>query len=168
MKKLTFILTFFFTATLCFGQANYLPERKAFRLSLVVDDTTFYSVNIKASAFVLPDNTVQLYSGEKVYVEVEIEGNEIKSMRSVKENNNPAKTLTISFVQHTEGRKHDQMVLEIANPFKKKLEYTAHIFLMKQNKWVGTNVLPVSEKITAFENWPDIITTIALSGWMFK
>lgn len=36
----------------------------------------------------MPDNTIQLYPGETIYVEVELVKKEIKSMKTVKKNVN--------------------------------------------------------------------------------
>jgi len=168
MKVTTLILSFVFMTTLCFGQTNDLPQRDAFKLNIAVDDTNFYNADIKASAYVLPDNTVQLYPGETIYVEVELVKKEIKSMKTVKENLHPEKTLTISFSQQTDGKIHKGMMLKIENPFNRKLEYKANMFLMKYNKWAPTSALPVQPKLTSYETWSDLIVTIALSGWTFK
>ena len=168
MRKAVIILTLFFSAITCFGQTNDLPKRDAFTLKMAVDDTNFYQTEIQASAYVLPDNTIQIYPGEKIYVEVELVKKEIKSMKTVKENLNPEKTITISFSQQTDGKKHTGMMLKIENPFNMKLEYKANMFLMKYNKWAPTNVLPVQAKLSSFETWSDIIVSIALSGWELK
>jgi hypothetical protein len=168
MKVTTLILSFVLTTAICFGQTNDLPQRDAFKLNIAVDDTNFYSADIKASAFVLPDNTIQLYPGETVYIEVELVKKEIKSIKTVKENLNPEKTLVISFTQQTDGKIHKGMMLKVVNPFYKKLEYKANMFLMMDNKWVPTNVLPLQQKLTSYETWSDLIVTIALSGWTFK
>jgi len=168
MKVTTLILSFVFTTALAFGQTNDLPQRDAFKLNIAVDDSNFYNADIKSSAYVLPDNTIQLYPGETIYVEVELDKKEIKSMKTVKENLNLEKTLTISFSQQTGGKVHKGMTLKIENPFNTKLEYKANIFLMKYNKWAPTSVIPVQPKLTSYETWPDLIVTIALSGWTFK
>ena len=168
MKKITIIVSFIFTTALSFGQTNDLLKRDAFTLNIAVDDTNFYKSEINTSAYVLPDNTVQLYPGEKIYVEVELVKKEIKSMKTVKENLNPEKTITISFSQQTDGKKHKGMMLKIENPFNKKLEYKASMFLMKYNKWASTTVLPIPPKLESFETWPDIIVTLALTGWELK
>jgi hypothetical protein len=153
---------------ICFGQTNDLPLRKAFELNMKVDDTTFYSADIKASAFIMPDNTIQLYPGETIYVEVELVEKEIKSMKTVKENLHPDKTLILSFTQQTEGKVHKRMMMKIENPFNEKLEFKAYMFLMKYNKWAPTSVIPIQPKSFSYETWPDIITTIGLTGWKFK
>ena len=168
MKLMVLILSFVFTTAICFGQTNDLPQRDAFKLNIAVDDTNFYSADINASAYVLPDNTIQLYPGETIFVEVEMVKNEIKSMKTVKENLHPEKTLIISFSQQTERKIHKGMMLKVENPFDQKLEYKANMFLMKYNKWAPTNVLPVQAKLTSNETWYDLIVTIALSVWIFK
>jgi len=168
MKATTLIISFVFTTAICFGQTNDLSQRDAFKLNIAVDDTNFYNADIKASAYVLPDNTIQLYPGETIFVEVELTRKEIKSMKTVKENLHPEKTLIISFSQQTEGKIHKGMMLKIENPFNKKLEYKANMFLMKYNKWAPTSVLPIQAKLSAYEIWSDIIVTIALTGWEFK
>jgi hypothetical protein len=89
-------------------------------------------------------------------------------MKSVKENINPEKTITITFSQLTEGKKHNGMILNIHNPFDKKLEYKANMFLMHYDKWVPTSVLPIQANLSAYETWPDIIVSIGLYGWEFK
>ena len=64
----------------------------------------------------------------------------------------------------TNGR-HENVMLKVTNPFNRSLKYSARMFHMKANKWMGTNVLPVGPNQTAFEMWPDVIITFGLSGW---
>jgi hypothetical protein len=56
------------------------------------------------------------------------------------------------------------MILKVVNPFDKKLNYRAHIYLMKQKKWILTSIIAVLPKLSSYETWPDLIVTIALSG----
>ncbi len=168
MKKITGILSFILLSGLGMAQSNELPERKAFELGIAVDDSSFYSADIGASAYVLPDRTIQLYPGEEIFVEVELSGKEIKSMKTVRENKHPEKTMVISFTQIAEGRIHKGMMLEIHNPFKKELNYKARMLLMQHNKWVSTGVIPVRAKLSSFETWPDLIVSLALGSWEFK
>lgn len=167
-KISTFILSFVFTTAICCGQSNDRPQRDAFKLNIAVDDTNFYNTDIKASAYVLPDNSIQLYPGETVYVEVELVEKELKSMKTVKENLHPEKTLIISFSQQTDGKIHKGMMLKIENPFNRKLEYKANMFLMKYNKWAPTSVMPIQPKLSSYETWSDLIVTIVLARWEFK
>lgn len=168
MKSTLFILTLILVTSNSFSQTNDLPKREAFNLTVAVDETNFYNEDIKASPYIFPDNTIQLYPGETIYVEVELVKKKINGMKTVKENLNPEKTLVISFTQQTDGKIHSGMTLKIENPFDKILEYKATMFLLKFNKWYNTNVLPIPPKLSAYELWPDVIISIALSEWKFK
>jgi hypothetical protein len=143
-------------------------KRLPYKLSIIVDKSTVYEEDVKATPYVLPNNTIQLYPGENIYVEVESTGGVITSLNAIKENKNPSKTLVISFSQTISNKTHKSMLLRITNPFKEKLYYSAVIFLMQQKKWVNTDVYPVEAEISSFESWPDIITSIALSKCSFK
>jgi hypothetical protein len=168
VKSVFSVLSVLFSATLCLSQSNDLPKREAFNLEIPVSDSTYYEAAIDASSYVLPDNTIQLYPGETIYVEVELKKKKIVSMKTVKENLHPEKTLEISFSQQTEGNTHQGMMLSVHNPFDMTLEYKATIFLMAYNKWAPTTIMPVYPKISSYELWQDILVTIALSDWTFK
>jgi len=168
MKNFFIFLILFFSNIIIFAQNNDLPERSAFTLKLAVNDTNYYQAEIKAVPYVLPDNTIQIYPGENLYIEAEISKKHIISLKSVKENLNPKKTIVISFKQVTDGKNHSMMILDVENPFNKKLEYKAFILLMKINKWVPTTIIPVRPQIRGIETWPDIIISIALSEWKLK
>jgi len=166
--KISICIALLTIAFYSYGQDTALLKRTAYKLIVAVDKKNFYEEDLKATPFVLPDKTVQLYPGETVYIEVEQENGVIKSMKAVKEILDPAKTLTISFTQIAEKKIHQQMMLKVTNPFKQQLVYNASIFLMNQKKWAVTDVYPVEAGLSAYETWPDIITSIGLSQWTFK
>lgn len=165
MKKAIVIFCLLFPSIICFSQTNEKPNRQAFTLKLAVNDTNYYQDEIKESSYILPENTLQMYPGETLFVEVEAKNNEILSMKTVKEKINPNKTLTISFIQKFEGKTHEMMMLNIENPLNKKIMYKAWIYLMIYKKWDQTSVIPIKPKLSGFEIWPDIISSIALTGW---
>jgi hypothetical protein len=162
---LPFCCLLFFSA---FSQgSNDLPGRKGFTLILPVDKTYEYTDSIKAGPYIVHEGIIQIYPGESIYVEVEESNGSIKSMKTVKENLNPAKTISISLTQIAENHVHQSMMLKINNPFTKDLTYSVKNFLMKSNRWVGTDVLPVAAGLSSFESWPDLIVTMALFDWKF-
>lgn len=134
-------------------------------MSVAVDKSTVYEEELGATPYVLPNNTVQLYPRETVYIEVEQDNGSIKSLKAVKEMLHPAKTLTISFTQTARKKIHEQMMLKVTNPFKERLVSTATLFLLQQNKWIKTDVYPVEGGLSGFETWPDIVTSIGLGQW---
>jgi hypothetical protein len=150
------------------GQDTNQLKRTPYKLTVVVDKNTSYEEELKGTAYVLPNKTIQLYPGETIYIEVRQENGNIKSMTAVSEIKDPTITLTISFTQSVKKKVHELMMLQIKNPFSKQLIYKAKIFLLTQKKWVNTDVYPVEPQLSAFETWPDIITSIGLGDWTFK
>jgi len=169
MKYILILLLFSFIAPVnSKGQDSTILKRTPYTLKIAVDKETFYEDEIGATPYVFPNNGMQIYPGETIFVEVEQDNGVIKSMKAVKEIKYPEKTLTIKFSQTSENKVHQMMMLEIKNPFSKSLTYQAKMFLLKQNKWFDTNVYPVMPGLSAFETWPDIIISLGLVGWKFS
>jgi len=127
----------------------------------------FYEDEIGATPYVFPNNGMRIYPGETVYVEVVEENGIIKSMKAVKEITKPKTTLRIRFSQKSEKKIHQMMMLEVQNPFPKKLTYDAQIFLLRNKKWVKTSIYPVMAGLLGFETWTDIIILPGLGNWKF-
>ena len=151
-----------------YSQADNNNTRPAFTLKLYVDDTTFYTAPMGATSYIVKESAVQVFPGEKIYVEADIANDSLVNFKVVPENLNKGKTLVITFTQTHQDKKHEQMILSVTNPFAKNLEYHSQIHLMKYKKWVTTSVLPVKPGLVSYENWPDIITTIVLYDLRLK
>lgn len=149
------------------GQDSAILKRTPYTLRIDVNKVNFYEEQIGATPYIFPNNGMQIYPGETIYVEIEQDNGVIKSMRAVKEITNPKTTLTITFSQKSENKIHQMMMLKIQNPFPKNLTYIAKMFLLKQNKWIDTNVYPIAAGLSAYETWPDIITSLGLGSWTF-
>ncbi len=168
MKKILYLIACILVQSICFGQSNDLPNRDSLDLKIAVDSINFYQTTIGSTPYILMNHTVQLYPGEQVFVEMEFDGSELKTAKTVKENLNPEKTVIISFKQLMEGKIHQGMMLHITNPFDKELDYQAHMFLMKSSKWLPTSILPIQAKLSSYEHWSDVIVSIGLSGWQLN
>jgi hypothetical protein len=95
------------------GQDTTLLKRAPYKLTLAVDKKTFYEEDLKEAPYVLPNNTVQLYPGETVFIQVEQTDGIIKTIKAVKEITDSANTLTLGFTQITNGKVHQQMMLKV-------------------------------------------------------
>lgn len=165
-------IKFYLTLLQCFicmagmAQLNRINvSRTDFKLTLAVDGDNYYESDVKAGPYIVGPNVLQIYPGEKLLVELELKRGVIENLRVVEKNRNPSRTIEVSFMQNTEGKKHQLMMLTIKNPFDMELKYRAAIFLMKENKWIVTNVLPIKPGISSYEVWSDIVVTIALDQW---
>lgn len=168
MKTKT-LFTIFLSMSFAFTFAqNEIINRDEFTLKLPVDGEQYYEQKVASSPYFVKEQVLQIYPGEKLFIEVEIGKKEIISMKVVKENLNPEKTIEIEFIQKTKDRKSEMMMLKVVNPFKKNLEYKAMMFIVGNDKWINTNVLPVQANLTGFETWTDVIISLVLSEWKLK
>jgi hypothetical protein len=149
------------------GQDTAVLKRTPYTLKIEVDKKNFYEDQIGATPYISPNNGMQIYPGETIYVEVVQENGVIKNMKAVKEITHPETTLTIKFSQKSENKIHQMMILEVHNPFPKNLTYEAKIFLLNNKKWVDTDVYPVITGLSGFETWTDIIISLGLGNLKF-
>ncbi len=147
---------------------NLKPNREAFTLKLAVDGNQFYEEEIKSTPYFPRPALLQIYPNEKLNIEVEIKADTIFSMQVVKENLNPDKTIEIVFSQTIENNKHALMMLKVNNPFDKELSYKARMYIVGQEKWARTSIMPIPAKLSGYETWPDVIISLALYGFTLK
>ena len=161
-------------ALLCIATASQLPaqdtilKRTSYKLTLPIKSGVVYEQHIEASAYVLPDNTIQLYPGETVYIEVTEQNGIIKNLKAVPGIITPANTITLRFMQNTKNGEHESMMLSVNNPFTKKLIYNSKIYPIKIKKWVDTDIYPVEAGMGGYEMWPDVIATIGLNNFRLE
>jgi hypothetical protein len=165
---LILLINILLTSQILHSQDTAAFKRPAYKLTLAVDKATFYEQDIKSTPYILPENIIQLYPGETVYVEVDQENGIVKKILAVQAITDTSKTMTISFSQLTDGKNHKQTMLKVANPFALPLVYKAHIFVLSQKRWVTTDVYPVEPLMSGYETWPDLITSIALYDWILQ
>jgi len=167
MNKVWYFLLFAISGLTVFAQSkqNY---RNVGTRKILINDTTFYDLNVPATPIIIGDSILQLFCGEKYFVEVDVSKNILSNYKVVEQINNKDKTIVIEFKQVSTGKEHEQMILTIFNPFKNDLYYSSNIYLLKNKKWVVTNVEPVKPKGTSYEAWPDIITSISIHSLRFK
>ncbi len=163
MKKIIFLILITIGSNIYSEEDNRILNREPFKLELAVDEKSFYDYDVPESPYLLPDNTLQIYPGEEIFIEVEINGDGIELISVVSENIHPEKTIKITFTQNSEGRLHEFMMLHVTNPFDRDLLYDSFIFILQNNKWTKTSIIPVPAGLSSYESWPDIIVTLALS-----
>ena len=170
MKKFLLAISAFLFLSLPYlhGQDTALLKRTPYKLTVAVDKKTVYEEDLKAAPYVLPDNTIQIYPGETVFIQVDQTDGLIKAIKAVKEISDSANTLTLAFTQITNGKVHQQMMLKVVNPLPFKLSYRATIFSLQQKQWTITDVLPVSAGLSGFESWPQIITSIGIGKFKLE
>ncbi|WP_158961698.1 hypothetical protein [Myroides fluvii] len=163
----TFFLLFFASITLAYAQDRPL-HRSSYYLEIAVDEQHQYGMDIPESPYLVAPNTLQLFCGEKVWIECEIKDNAIQSMKVVEQNNHPTQTIEIEFLQDTSDRTRIQTILVVKNPFDQKLRYEAMMFTPTHQDWAETSILPVESKLLGYELWPHAIITLVLDNWKLE
>jgi hypothetical protein len=162
---ISLLIVFLTTALFVQGQDTTVLKRPAFNLKVAVDKKSLYEQDVESAPYVLPDNTIQMYPGETIYIEMDLQSGVIENIHAVQEIRDSSKTVTIGFLQDTKGKIHTQMLLKVTNPFGFPLLYKADIFPLAQKRWISTDVFPVYPRISGYETWQDIIISIALKDW---
>src|SRR5687768_8046264 len=177
MKNIALTFSLFLFPAFVFAQSNDKPNRDLYHLSMVFNGSDSYQTDVEPSPCILPGNVIHIYTGETLYIEVEMDKKKIISMKSVKENVNPKKTLIVKLTQVTSGKGHVGVMLSFNNPFKKDFKYTPNMLIVNQknkdkSSWV--KLAPklaaggLGEKSTISEMWPDFIVSIKLEDPAFK
>lgn len=150
------------------AQTDTSNKRPPFELKLLVDDSKSFSLPVSETSYISNDTILQIFPGEKLFVEVTIVNNRATRLQTVKEIKDASKTLIIDFQQKANGKVHQFMTLTVTNPFNKQLRYKAMMNLLRNNKWVNTNVYPVLPNIKGTEMWTDPIVILALGSFELK
>ena len=140
-------------------------ERESFDLVLAVDEEQYFSAKIDKSQYVIMDKIIQIFPGEKVYIEADVLNYNLINLKKVDSVTNPEKTMIIEFKQVCEEKTHKYMMLYIENPYTKKLHYSVNICLLKYDKWISTDVYDVEAGKSNYEMWPDLISSILLDSF---
>tara|TARA_R110002049_G_scaffold151137_1_gene314642 strand:+ start:1877 stop:2380 length:504 start_codon:yes stop_codon:yes gene_type:complete len=147
---------------------NEKPIRDNFELSIAVDSLTFYQQDVSKSPYFVKDKVLQIYPSENLFIETEIKGDSIHSMKVVKENLFPDKTIIVKFTQKVENRNHDGMMLSMKNPFDKTLTYEALMYINGGTKWISTSIIPIMPNLVNYELWSDVILSLVLVEWKIE
>lgn len=142
--------------------------RDAFELNLPINNGKFYKYTVSKSNYFVYRTDLQIYPTEELFIEVELNYTEVKSMSVVKENINPQKTLIVSFNQETKNGKSNIMVLKIHNPFPYQLSYKSSIYPTESEQWESHIPYKIQAYKTSFEMFNTPIATIVLKNWQFQ
>lgn len=166
MNKLL-CLVLIFATSFSYSQ-NEVREREPFTLKLLVDSEQFYQMNVEKSKYFVKGNILQIYPSEKINVQVEIKNDTIFAMKVVEKIVEPKKTVQIEFVQNVKDNKSEGMMLKVTNPFDRKLNYNAMMYIVGHDKWISTSIIPILPNLVNYETWNNVIISLVLEKWRFE
>jgi hypothetical protein len=168
LKRIFVFLVCFFLITNLYSQSDSSNLRPAFKLKLLVNSKQFYTAPLGETRYIINDTIIQIFPGEKLFIEANTINNKLVNLSRVDSIKDSSETMIVEFVQESEGKNHKYMQLIIKNPYNKSLHYTALMNLLKTQKWVSTTVIPIMPKLESIEMWPDILTSLLLTGFELK
>lgn len=81
------VMTILLSLSIAFTYAqNDQEKRDEFTLKLPVDGEKYYEQKVESTPYFVKEKILQIYPGEKLFIEVETDKKEITSMKVVKKN----------------------------------------------------------------------------------
>ncbi len=148
------------------GQSqNELPERSGFTLNVKRNATQTFVQQINPGPYFPQTGALQLYPNERVFVEVEIKADTIFSMKTVRENLHPQRTLEIEFCQSESKTGARPSELWVKNPLATRVSFNVLAHSVTESAWQSRaeHVLPVR---TGHALWKkEIVSSLVLKDW---
>jgi hypothetical protein len=166
MNKIFLVLVLMLSLSLI--AQNEKPFRSAYKLEIAANETQQYAMDVQESPYFVKEKILQIYCGEKIFIECETQADTIIKMMVVEKNTHPEKTIEIDLNQNTENRKEIYTKLWVKNPFAKTLRYDVLMFTPLSQKWKSTSILPIMPNLQNFETWPHSIITLVLQNWKLE
>ncbi len=111
------------------------------------------------------DNTIQLFIGDKLFVEANQSGDSLTGFKIVSVVSDSSKTLIIEFGLEDFGS-HKASVMRIVSPFKNIIQYKAKIKYLSVPDYYQTSVTPLYPHVKMKEIWQNTLESIVLSDFI--
>jgi hypothetical protein len=164
MKRLILFLSLI---AFSMGHAQNKKHRESFNVHMKADSDKYYSLEIPQSDYFVKDKVLQMYPSETLLIETEIVGDSIVSMNVVEKNAHPEKTIIILMDQVVTNQKI-VTILNVKNPFTRKLSYDAALTTPKSKEWKSAGSFTVRANKEGNESWPFAIVMLQLDKWRLK
>lgn len=169
IKKILLLIVFFQLTVMTFCQSVQISNnRPDYKILLAVNNDVLYEATIKGSQYIIIDSVIQIFPGEKLFVEADIVRDNLTNFKMVPQITDSSKTLTIEFLQEVNGKEHKQMVLRVDNPFNQKLEYNAISSRITDKTPVMISDLTIPANAKSVQTWPDILTALILKSFKIE
>ncbi len=133
--------------------------RKPFTLSLVIDKTKKYEEKFEKMPYV-HKNDVYLFSGDEFGIDLEFDGQAVKSVKYQPDLSKAA--VTIKLTQDIKDGEHSMMMAVIKSQTTKKLYIDALKTIPGQKGIRRTTILPLEPGLSGYESWPHPIVQLVL------
>lgn len=130
------------------------------QIRLKRSDGTWYEQTIEHFPGVVQNNGLVVLSGQKLYVEADMSGDQLINFLAVDHIEKPEKTIVAAFRQQDDGG----MILSMNHPFKNDVKFDLEILRPGSVNFEATSSLPVKAGIKITEMWPYPISMVVLKN----
>jgi hypothetical protein len=128
------------------------------RVVLKQKDGTTYDRTFAVFPSTVQGFGITVVAGQTIYVEADIDGNDLVKYRAVDQIANPKITITAKFEQMKDGG----MMLSLHNPFNRPLKFNMGIMPMGSDDLYKTSSCPIIAGGGSYEMWPYPIFQVVL------
>ena len=149
------------------ARPEYQCVTQPINVSLIRKDGSKYNQVLSAPTVIIQNGFISIFSGQTLYIEADINNDELVNLRLVPAIVHPEKTLTLKLEQTSLGSAGNNMVFTVQNPFSKPVKYHAGLMPLDapEDAAYKTSTCPVIANISGFETWPEPIFQLVLSDF---
>lgn len=113
------------------------------------------------------DSAINIYAGEIIYIEADVNGDHPVNFKQVLNNSNPENTIIFHLEQARYIDDGLGMMLTVNNPFSRPLHYKLEMMPLDKERLYKTSSCPVIAGGMVYEHWPHPIFQIVVTGLYF-
>ena len=178
-KKRHFIFKIIFSVLL-FNSVNLIASddddllnvRPSFILRLAIDEQRRWQVEIPQRPYIIENNAVQIFPGDRLLIEAIVVGNEITKLLVVNELRDLNNTIILEFWQNTYEENsliHQYMWFNVINPFDRIMEFYAEIQLIGESGFRQyPNKFKIMPKSSVNDMFGGIFISMILHGFILQ
>jgi hypothetical protein len=129
------------------------------------EDGSVLEVPIKVRLpYIQPNGWITIFPGEEVFIEMDLDGEQLKNPRAVRKPEKPSNTITFKFWQEPERK--DSFLL-VTNPFPRLVKFNLGMMPLHTERLLKTTSCPVLPGKVLYEHWPHPIFQLVVANVRF-
>ena len=141
--------------------------RKNLTVKLKQNDWQYYERTFELLPPAVQGEMINIYAGEKIFIEADFNADQPENFKQVLENKNPEKTIVFDLKQATDTGDGIGMMLTVSNPFSRPLHYKMGMMPLDKEDLYKTSSCPVIAGGSIYEHWPHPIFQIVIARLYF-
>lgn len=126
-------------------------------ISVIMRDGSTFDTTLPPPTPIVQPGHLSIFPGQTLYLEADLDGDQLTNFKLVPSVVHPEKTLTLNFTQESGGAAGNMMMFKISNPFDRPMKYRAGLMHLDpaDSRLFQTSACPVVARGSGFETWPE-------------